>query len=71
MKVESSSGGSESLESKVEHVWRALDYYRSVVEKRITERCINDMLPGSATVVLEMVVALNLALKPAFSNQNR
>ncbi|KAK4315127.1 hypothetical protein Pmani_013638 [Petrolisthes manimaculis] len=59
------SGGSESLESKVEHVWRSLDFFRDVVEKRI-----NDMLHGSATVVLEMVVALNLALKPAFSNHN-
>lgn len=59
------SGSNESLESKVEHVWRALAFYKDVVDKSIT-----DMLPGSATVVLEMVVALNLALKPAFSNQN-
>lgn len=59
------SGSNESLESKVEHVWRALDFYKDVVDKDIT-----DMLPGSATVVLEMVVALNLALKPSFSNQN-
>ncbi|XP_069982713.1 rap guanine nucleotide exchange factor 1 isoform X8 [Penaeus vannamei] len=64
VKVEPSHS-SESLESKVEHVWRALAFYRDVVEKSMM-----DMLPGSATVVLEMVLALNLALKPCFSNQN-
>ncbi|KAG7172709.1 Rap guanine nucleotide exchange factor 1-like [Homarus americanus] len=59
------SGNNETLHNKVEHVWRALDFYKDVVDKSST-----DMLPGSATVVLEMVVALNLALKPAFSNQS-
>ncbi|KAK7076346.1 Rap guanine nucleotide exchange factor 1, partial [Halocaridina rubra] len=55
----------DSFETKVEHVWRALDFYKDVVEK-----AISDMLPGSATVVLEMIIALNLALKPRFVNQN-
>ncbi|XP_064118635.1 rap guanine nucleotide exchange factor 1-like isoform X3 [Macrobrachium nipponense] len=64
VKVEPSQTN-ESLESKVEHVWRALDFYKDVVDKSSSE-----MLPGSATVVLEMIVALNLALKPCFVNQN-
>ncbi|XP_068248413.1 rap guanine nucleotide exchange factor 1 isoform X3 [Palaemon carinicauda] len=64
VKVEPSQTN-ESLECKVEHVWRALDFYKDVVDKSSSE-----MLPGSATVVLEMIVALNLALKPCFVNQN-
>ncbi|CAL4093288.1 unnamed protein product [Meganyctiphanes norvegica] len=58
-------GGNETLQNKVAQVWRALSFYQSVVEKTIP-----DMLPGSATVVLEMILHLNAALKPCFANQD-
>lgn len=60
------SANSESVDRKVEDVWRSLMFYKDVVEKNTI-----DMLPGSATAVLEAVLALILALKPKFTNQNR
>ncbi|XP_045112246.1 rap guanine nucleotide exchange factor 1-like isoform X4 [Portunus trituberculatus] len=60
------SAKSESVDRKVENVWRSLRFYKDVVEKNTMY-----MLPGSATEVLEVVLALILALKPKFTNQNR
>lgn len=59
------SPNSESVDRKVENVWRSLMFYKDVVEKNTMY-----MLPGSATEVLEVVLALILALKPKFTNQN-
>lgn len=59
------SVNSESVDRKVEDVWRSLAFYKDVVNKGTMY-----MLPGSATEVLEVVLALILTLKPKFTNQN-
>lgn len=60
------SVSSEGVDRKVEDVWRSLAFYKDVVEKGTMY-----MLPGSATEVLEVVLALIITLKPKFTNQNR
>lgn len=57
---------SESVERKVDAVWRSLAYSKYVVEESTIY-----MLPGWTTEVLEVVLALMVTLKPKFTNQNR
>ncbi|XP_050688271.1 guanine nucleotide-releasing factor 2-like isoform X12 [Eriocheir sinensis] len=56
----------ESVQDKVEALWRSLNFSKYVV----TESTFY-MLPGWTTAVLEAVFALMVILKPKFTNQNR
>lgn len=57
---------SESVDRKVEAVWRSLAFSKYVLEERTIY-----MLPGWTTEVLEVVLALIVTLKRKFTNQNR
>ena len=57
MKTVGGGSGGEGLKRSVEDVERALQFFRVTAGNKIS-----DMLPGCATVVLDMVLSLSLAL---------